>query len=426
MAIERLTDRKLKSIKDPGRYADGGGLYLRVRDGQKGLSKSWVLLIMRAGKRREITLGAYGDGPDQVSLAEARRRAAVERAAVEAGEESKRKRVASVEAGVPTFGQLVDQVLPGITQSLTNEKAKAQWRSTLETYAAPIWGRRVDDITIADVSKALEPIWHEKPETASRTQGRIKRIFDAAIARQYRPDNPADPAPLKHLLGQQIGTVKHHDALPFKELPAFWAGPLARLLSQSADMVRFAILTVARSGEARGALWSEIELDAATWTIPAARMKARKEHVVPLSRSAIHILRKNNANQATGGLVFLSEGHGAGRTKRASKMFSENAGRELLQGIRPGITLHGFRSTFRDWAGDHTDFDREVVEMCLAHAVGNAVERAYRRRTALEKRRDVMEAWERYVTGEVRSAEGVAVTPRQAGAAAAIKIKPRP
>lgn len=426
MAIERLTDRKLKSIKDPGRYADGGGLYLRVRDGQRGVSKSWVLLIMREGKRRELSLGAYGDGPDQVSLAEARRRAAVERAAVEDGEESKRKRVASVEAGVPTFGQLVDDVLPMITQGMRNAKSKAQWGTTLREYAASIWDRQIDEITIKDVSDALDPIWHEKAETASRTQGRIKRIFDAAIARQYRPDNPAEATTLKFLLGKQSKTVKHHAALPFAELPAFWAGPLALLSSPSADLVRFAILTAARSGEARGATWDEIDLDAEAWTIPAARMKATKEHVVPLSRSVIHILKRNCANQTEGGLVFVSEGHGAGKTQRANRMFSENAGRELLKGIRPGITLHGFRSTFRDWAGDHTDFDREVVEMCLAHSVGNAVERAYRRRTALEKRREVMDAWERFVTGQVRSAAGVAVTPKPAGAAAAIKIKPKP
>lgn len=409
MAIQKLTDKKIKAIRDEGRYADGGGLYLRVRKGVRSLSKSWVLLVQRDGVRREIALGPYGDGASEVSLAEARKRANIERAAVEQGAAAGKARRASIAAGKPTFGQLVEQELPTIVDGLRNEKHKGQWRSTLESYCTEIWNRQIDDIQADDIRKCLAPIWHTKQDTAERLRSRIRRIFASAVALRHRPDNPAAPDALDPLLGKQADrTVKHHPALPYDELPEFWAKGLGPLTSVSADMVRLAILTVTRSGEVRGARWSEIDLDSKLWTIPAERMKAKKEHVIPLSRSAIHILRKNKANEENGGLVFVSAGHGKGKTKREQPMLSENAGRELLLGLRENVSLHGFRSTFSDWAGEETEYSSDTIERCLAHVVGNKVARAYRRMTEIERRREVMDAWERFVTSGIPATAGAA------------------
>ena len=380
MKSKGLTARKVETAK-PGKYEDGHGLRLVVSPNG---ARKWVFRFMRTGRRVEMGLGSM----PTVSLSQAREKAAEARRLVSAGKDPVAARRAERAAGPEeTFGPFALRLIDTIETGFRNEKHRAQWRTTLTTYAAPIWNRRLADIDTDDVLACLKPIWQAKAETASRVRGRIERVLDAAAARGLRSrDNPARwRGHLANLLPKRQKLSRgHHAAMPFDDVPAF----IARLRNAegvSACALEFTILTAARSGEVLGARWSEIDLDAKVWTVPAGRMKASREHRVPLPDRAVEILSALAAMKI-GDYVFP----GAKRDKPLSVMALTMVMRRMGLGA---FTVHGFRSAFRDWAGERTDYARELAEAALAHVVGDATERAYRRGDALEKRRELMEAW---------------------------------
>lgn len=379
--IHKLTDTAAKSDKlKPGRHADGGGLYLNV---SKAGAKSWLFMWVVAGKRREMGLGSY----PTVSLAKARKLALGCRDAVAEGRDpiAEREKVAE-----PTFGECADEFLASMSSSWRNEKHRAQWKMTLTVYCKAIRPKRVSAIDTNDVLKVLTPIWMEKAETASRLRGRIERVLDFAKAKGWRSgENPALwRGHLRNILpARQKLTRGHHAAMPFVDVPAFVAR-LRESKAMAARALEFTILTAARSGETRGASWSEVDLKKAQWVIPAHRMKASREHRVPLSSRAVEILRELHELR-TGDLVFPGQKKGRPLSVMAMDM--------LLRRMKVDVTVHGFRSSFRDWCAEETSFPREVAEQALAHVVGDATERAYRRGDALAKRRKLMEAWEAYL-----------------------------
>jgi integrase len=385
----RLTARKVKTAKQ-GKYSDGGNLYLIVSGSG---ARKWVLRFTWRGAAKEMGLGSAS----MVTLSDARDRAAEARRLVANGinpiEERKRDK------GIPTFGALANDVCEVLSAGFRNDKHKAQWRMTLDTYAAPLRTKPVDTIGTGDVLAVLKPIWSEKPETASRLRGRIEKVLDAAKAKGFRTaENPARwRGHLDHLLPKPLKLSRgHHAAMPYEELPAF-TGELRDRQATAALALEFCILTAARSGEVLGCQWSEIDLDKNVWTVPAHRMKAGREHRVPLSRRAAAILgdlRKANL----GPFVFP----GQSRNKPLSNMAMDMMLRRMK---RDAVTVHGFRSSFRDWAGNVSNFPREITETALAHVIGDKAEQAYRRSDALEKRRKLMDAWaaycERKVAGNV-------------------------
>jgi integrase len=379
--LNRLSARKVVNATKPGRYVDGGGLHLFVREDG---SRQWVFRYAYGGKQRDMGLGALRD----VTLAEARQRAAVAREHVRQGRDPKAERDAARRAagGIPTFGQVADELVDGIEHGFRNEKHRAQWRMTLKEYAKPLRSKPVDQIATADVLAVLQPIWQTKPETASRLRGRIERVLDAARAKGHRSgENPARwRGHLDSLLPKRPKLTRgHHAAVPFNDVPAFMA-KLGGESGVAARALELTILTAARTGETIGAKPEEIDLDAKVWTIPASRMKAGREHRVPLCGRAVSILREM-LKLRSGAFVFPGA--------KPNKPLSQMALAMALRRLHPGVTVHGFRSAFRDWAGERTHFPREVAEAALAHVVGDATERAYRRGDALEKRRKLMDAW---------------------------------
>jgi integrase len=395
--INRLSAKQVKDAGGPDRIPDGGGLHLQVGPNK---SKSWLFIYRWNGKRPEIGLGAY----PAVSLADARRRAEDARALL--SEKPKRDpRVvwaATLPAARVTFGDFVDGWLPAVISEFRNAKHRQQWENSLKTYAASLRPLYLDEIDTEAILAALQPIWATKRETAQRVRARVERILDAARAKGLRSgENPARwRGHLSALLPAQRPAVQHFAAMPYEDVPAFMEQLKARDAS-TALCLRFIILTAVRSSEARGARWDEIDMQAKVWTIPGERMKARKPHRVPLSAEAIAILEPLHEARF-GDLVF------PGQTLR--KPLSETAFRALFErcGV-DNVTVHGFRSAFRDWCGEATSFPREVAEQALAHTVGNAVEQAYRRGDALEKRRKLMEAWATYCATPKRSAKVVAL-----------------
>jgi integrase len=375
----KLTARKVETAK-PGKYGDGGGLQLAVASSG---AKKWVLRFLWKGKAREMGLGSY----PEVGLAEAREKAMVGRRRARSGIDpiaDRRK-----DRSTPTFGELADEVTGQLAEGFRNEKHRAQWRMTLTVYAGPLRAKPVDKIETTDVLAVLRPIWQEKPETASRLRGRIERVLNAAKAKGCRSgENPAAwRGHLDNLLPKrQKLTRGHHAAMPYADIPAF----VARLREREAVAalaLEFAILTAARSGEVLGARWREIDFDTRVWTIPAERMKAGREHRVPLNTRAVAIVHKMN-DARTGDHVFP----GTVRDRPLSAMAMDMVMRRMDE----HVTVHGFRSSFRDWAGNETHFPRELAEAALAHVVGDKAEQAYRRSDALEKRRALMEAWAAY------------------------------
>lgn len=387
--LNKLSARGLAAATKPGRYGDGGGLYLVVSsDG----SRKWVFRFAWNGKQRDMGLGAVRD----VSLAEARVAANAARAHVRAGRDpiAERDCARHAASGVPTFGEMADQLIEGIEHGFRSEKHRAQWRMTLTEYAGPLRSKAIDAITTEDVLSCLRPIWQTKAETASRVRGRIERVLDAAAARGLRSrENPARwRGHLDALLPKRQKLARgHHAAMPFNDVPAFLTG-LRKVEGVSARALEFAILTAARSGEVLGARWSEIDLEAKVWTVPAARMKAAREHRVPLSDRVVEILSALAAVKI-GDYLFP----GAKQDTPLSVMALTMVMRRMGQGQ---FTVHGFRSAFRDWAGERTHFAREVAEAALAHVIGDQTERAYRRGDALDKRRELMDAWARFCQGE--------------------------
>lgn len=384
--INRLSPRGLVSITEAGRHADGGGLYLYV---DKSGARRWVFLFRWGGKLKEMGLG----GINSVGLGDARTAAADARSLLSKHiNPIDHRRSQEADRAAPTFGELSDSLLKDLKPGWKNAKHQAQWEMTLKVYAAGLRSKRPDEITTADVVEVLRPIWSTKPETAARTRGRIERVLDAAKAKGLRSgENPARwRGHLDHLLPkQQKLTRGHHAAMAFDDLPKFMA-KLKGASGVSVLALRFTILTAARSGEVYGATWAEIDLEAKVWTIPASRMKAGREHRVPLSEPALEIL-EDAKKLRTGALVFP----GAKKDSPLSNMSMDMA----LRRLDCAFTVHGFRSTFRDWAGEVTHYPREVAEAALAHVVGDQTERAYRRGDALEKRRGLMDAWARHCTG---------------------------
>ncbi|UVC10525.1 tyrosine-type recombinase/integrase [Rhizobium sp. TH2] len=379
------------AIKIPGNYADGGNLYLRVRDTG---AKSFILKVTVDGKQREWTIGTYGSDCHQITLSKARERRDEMMPAIRQRVEPAPKANVAVEIeaprAIPTFGEIATDLIDQIETGFRNEKHRTQWRNTLTTYCASIWFKPVDVVATEHVLEILKPIWLTKAETASRLRGRIERVLSAAKVQGFRSgENPAAWHGHLQLLLQKRHKLQrgHHPALPFAELPNFWKR-LADKDTVSAAALQFLILTAGRSGEIRGAKWDEIDFENKLWTIPAARMKAAKEHVVPLSETCISILGRMKA-QRISDYVFPG-------TKENTPL-SDMTLTKLLRGLAKSYTVHGFRSTFRDWCGEKTDFPREHAEACLAHIVGSAVERAYRRGNALEHRRRIMSGWENYI-----------------------------
>ncbi len=379
-ATKRLSSRTVASAK-PGKHADGNGLYLIVAPTG---SRKWVFRYMRDGRAREMGLG----GASGANLAQARTKALEAASKLAAGVDPLQDKARA--SGVPTFKEFADEVRKSLETGFRNEKHRAQWKMTLETYAAPLHGLRVDAIETADVLACLTPIWTAKPETASRVRGRIEKVLDAAKARGFRTlENPARwRGHLDHLLPKPGKLTRgHHAALPYADVPAFIAS-LRERDGTAALALEFAILTAARSGEVIGARWLEIDLNARVWTIPGSRMKAGREHRVPLSARAVEIVT-GLAKARTGDFVFPGS--------KPDKPLSVMALEMVLRRMGVDATVHGFRSSFRDWAGNETSFPREIAEQALAHVIGDKAEQAYRRGDALERRRELMSAWSRYV-----------------------------
>ncbi len=380
MAAGKLTTKKVEAAK-PGRYGDGGGLWLIVSPTG---AKRWAYRFTIAGKVSEVGLGSF----PAITLAEARDKALEARRQAKAGVSPvEAKRAAAIEAsGKPTFGKMADDLIASKASEWRNEKHKAQWKMTLKTYCSPIYNKAVDLVETADVLEILTPLWQRAPETASRLRGRIEAVLDAAKAKGYRKgENPAAwRGHLSHLLPKrQKLTRGHHAAMPYVDIPEF----IAKLRESDAlagIALEFTILTAARTGEALGARWDEIDMKSKVWEIPAHRMKAGKPHRVPLSTRATQIV-ETLAVAKVGEFIFFG--------KKADKPLSNMAMEMVLRRMDvKDVTVHGFRSAFRDWAGNETPFPREVCEAALAHVVGG-VEGAYRRSDALEKRRALMEAW---------------------------------
>lgn len=376
--INRLSARAVATLKDVGRHADGNGLYLSISNNG---GRRWVFLYRSAGRIREKGLGSAVS----VSLKDARLRADQVRKQLAAGldpiNEGRKNN------GVMTFSECARVYIDAHAAGWSNPKHAEQWRNTLKTYADPIIGKLpVNKIDVSHVMRILDPIWRTKTETASRVRGRIEAILDWAAVRKYR--NPDNPARLRGHLDKllpsrrKVAKVQHHPALPYKDIPAFMAdlrtregiGPLA---------LEFTILTAARTNETLGAKWEEIDFENKVWIVPGERMKARVEHSVPLSDRAIEILKSLSADTE-----YVFPGNGENNPMSSMSLLAV-----LKRMDRSEITTHGFRSTFRDWAAETTEFPNEVVEMALAHTIKNKAEAAYRRGNMLDRRRVLMDEW---------------------------------
>jgi integrase len=392
--INRLNPLFVKTVKEPGRYADGGGLYLTTTSG----GRRWVFLFRWSGKPTEMGLGSAS--PGGVTLARARELAAAAREqlamrinpleARRSAEALAAERSSAIEAIPSTFGQCADDLISNMMPSWRNPKHAAQWKMTLKEYAASLRGIPVAKVDTAAVLNILQPIWVSKSETASRLRGRIERVLDFAKVKGLREGE--NPARWRGHLDQVLParsrlTRGHHAAMPYEAVGCFMARLRARA-AVAARALEFLILTAARSGEVLGAQWSEIDLSKAEWTIPPSRMKTGREHRVPLSNPAVELLRELS-KISRGRYVFPNQEFGSTVDRPLSTMSMAM----LLRRMDAAVTVHGFRSTFRDWASETTGFSHEVCEMALAHTIPNKAEAAYRRGDLFEKRRGLMQAW---------------------------------
>ena len=389
----------------PGRHTDGGGLQLLVK---KSGARPWVFRYMLDRQSSDIGLGA-ASGPNVISLAEARDKAIDLRRLVQSGLDPLQERMRidaqkdaqaqGADVAAITFMTSAEAYIAAHSDSWKNAKHRAQWPSTLKRYVYPVMGDLpAADISTEHVMAVIEPIWKTKPETASRVRGRIETILDAAKARGYRQgENPARwRGRISLMLPARAKLSRsHHRALPYADIPTF----IQALQSKDAIAalaLEFTILTAARSGEAIGATWEEVDLAKAIWTIPAERIKAGKEHRVPLADRSIEILKITKA---------LGSDHLFGGSKDGP--LSNMAMAMMLRRMDVNATVHGFRSGFRDWAAESTGFAHEVCEMALAHTIANQSEAAYRRGDLFEKRRKLMDAWATYCATPIADAENV-------------------
>ncbi len=399
--MRRLTALGVKVLVKPGRYTDGGGLHLHVRDPDR---RAWVFRYTRDGSRKDMGLGPYPD----VSLADARQAADRARVQLRGGDdpaELRRQAARPAQARMPAFREAAEQHIAAQQAGWRNPKHAAQWASTMATHVYPVIGAlAVREVDVAAVLRILQPIWSKTPETASRVRGRLEAVLDAAKVRGWcTGENPARwKGNLAGLLPSRgrVARVEHQPSLPWQQVDAFLA-ELRTMEGVAARALELSILTAARTGEVRGATWLELNLEAAVWTVPAARMKAGRLHRVPLSAPAVALLRRQaelRSDPKPDALVFPG-----GRVGRplSDMALSELIRRMNARGEAPRwvdvtgrpVVPHGFRSTFRVWAGEQTRYPREVVEAALAHTLGDKVEAAYARTDLLERRRPLMKAW---------------------------------
>ena len=377
----------VQSVQETGTYADGGGLNLRVEDSG---AKFWFQRVTIDGKRRNLGLGGY----PTVSLAEARKAALVNARMIREGRDPLAEKREAITARqrppTPTFAEASEIVIDMRRPTWTNAKHAEQWTNTLTTYAFPKLGPKlVTDITSADILSVLTPIWIEKPETASRVRQRMETVLDWAVAQGYRTDNPAARSIAK-VLPRTPRTKQHFAALHYRDVPA----ALATVNGSNADTVtklafEFLVLTAARSGEVRLATWNEIDWRGRRWAVPAERMKARREHQVPLSTRSIEVLRQaEELTDGSGGLVFPG---------LRGRPLSDMVFTALLRRLDIPAVAHGFRSSFRDWCIECTDVSWAVGEAALAHNLGTSTEQAYARTDLFDQRRDLMQQWADFV-----------------------------
>jgi len=390
MARNLLTVAEIKAATKP-KLRDGDGLWLHA---SKGGGKAWVFIYIRNGRRREMGLGAYGTGTGQVSLAAARTKADEIRGILGRGGDPFKEMEERLSKPKPTlFGDLADEYIRTMSPKWRGKQTLPAWERFAATYAKGLRKIPVDEVDTDAVVRVLTPLWNSKPETATKTRERVKLVLDHAKARGLRTgDNPASwaghldqilPTPKKLVRG-------HHAAMPYADMPAF----MKRLRAKegvAARALEFTILAAARSGETRGAPFSEFDLEKAVWTVPAGRMKEPREHRVPLCARAIEIV-KEMKEIAINQLVFPGQ-------KLGRPLSDAALGNVLDDTAASEFTVHGFRSAFSDWTGEETHHRREVAEAALAHAVGDAVERAYRRGDALKKRRKLMDDWAKFLEG---------------------------
>lgn len=385
-----LTAATIKTLNEPGRYADRDGLYLQVT--KKG-SRSWIYRYQINGKRREMGLGAL----KEVSLKDARELAGdarkLQRRGIDPKAQRDRQQATQGDPGAWTFDKCATAYIKAHAPGWKNEKHEDQWRNTLETYVKPVFGHLpVDQVDTSLVMQVLQPIWNTKTETASRLRGRIERIISWAIVQGYRSGpNPALwRGHLSMLLPQRakVQKVTHHAALPYSEIGEFM--PIIRgQKGLSARAIEFTIMTAARTGEVIGAEWIEVDLVSRIWTIPGERTKSGRDHRVPLSDQAVALLEALEERRWSD-FIFPSRQHG--------KHLSNMAMLTLLKRLgRNDITVHGFRSTFRDWAAECTNYPRELAESALAHILSDKTEAAYQRGDLLEKRRIMMQEWADFI-----------------------------
>ena len=383
------------TVADPGRYCDGHGLYLEV---QPSGSRSWVQRVAVRGRRREIGLGSF----PLVSLDEARAQAFANRKLARAGGDPVAEKRASDE---PTFAEAAERVWRQMRPGWRNPRYGRDWMSGLTRVAFPCIGRMpVSSVTTADVIETLRQVWHARPTVARRVLQRIGLVMEWAVAMGYRTTNPCGRVDL--VLGRQQHRTRHFSALPHREVAsAVEAVRRSRARPVIKLAFEFLVLTAGRSGEVRGAEWRELDLTAGVWTVPATRMKAKREHRVPLCRRAVEVLDAARGLGPGGGLAFPTA---------RGRQLKDMALSGLLKDLEIAAVPHGFRSSFRDWAAEETDHPREVVEAALAHRVRNPVEAAYARSDLFERRRRLMDDWAGYLAGRARKREAARAAARPA------------
>lgn len=396
-----LSAMQVQAFKGPGRLNDGAGLSLSVT--ANGYRR-WIYRYSFGGSQRDLFLGSA----TKLALKQARALRDKARSQLvdgldpaESMSARARKKQEAIAAGIPSFGDFIEDHLTDLEPTFKNAKARKPWELALKVYAKPLHGQRMNAITTTEVAKVLRPIWHSKKETARRLRWRLESVFASAIVAGYRDKDARgqiiqqrNPAAWKDNLEQLPGfkgkpqeeATRHHASMPYQDVPAF-LGQLRGMEGLSAKALELAILTASRTGEVIGARWDEIDLEARTWTLPASRMKARRSHVVPLTKPALRLLKELPRMEAS---AFVFPG------VTAKKHMSNMALLMLLRRMEIEFTAHGFRSSFRTWASECTQFPREIAEMALAHQVGSDVERAYNRTTLLEKRRALADAWAAY------------------------------
>jgi integrase len=392
--IQQLTEQKIRGLKKVGLHHDGAGLYLQIRPGG---ARSWIYRYRLNGRTRDQGLGALVD----VSLVRARDKANAARALVNEGidpiEHARAQAVVpttSKRYSAPTFEEMAEAYMADRLKRQRSEVHRDRWRQTLRDYAYPVIGHMpVNAIETNDVLAVLKPIWDSKCETAARLRGRIERILARATVEGLR--RGANPATWKGHLQEalpprsEVQPVQHFRAMDFQDVPGFMV-ELGRINMMSAISLRFLIFTAARTSEVTGARWNEIDWHERTWTVPPARTKANREHIVPLSTGALAVLREVGLLRSSDTDLIFPGRNGAAQAPMTLLML-------LQRRMGRPVTNHGFRSAFRDWAGDEADIPRELAEASLARAIRDTTEKAYRRKTAVERRRGVMQKWSDYI-----------------------------